>query len=1038
MSIRQDQAQLLITIDAKESVEYQKSVQRSNELVRNIKKMEVGTEEYIEALREQAEISKKLGDSDYTKLSIKNLKDRRDSLQKQIQMLPQAQAAELGLERELQRVNTALAQNAQRTRAVNGAIQENSRSTINWRNIYAVSVGILTGAAVAIGTITAKFQKYSAVLKVALGSQQESDKAMQLVKESAAQTTFTVDELTESYVKFANRGIKLTKDEIISLSDLAASQGKSFDQLTEAILDAQTGEFERLKEFGIRASKSGDEANISFKGFNATAKLTPDAIKNTFVEMGKLNGVAGANAEQMTTLGGRWSNFGDVTDSILVSLGNSGIGRVFGNLIGQATEYGKKLIELINPSKTAADETRKLQGEFNNEIGVLKRLSPEAQGRRDIIQAINEKYKDYLPNLLSETASIKEIEAAQRAANKVFEEKLIFLAFEEEYQKQIDKTKEAIKRLAGAEISRARSAQANENLGQIGATAGQLEAQRKINESFIGSVQKNAEEQINQNDKVVAELEGAYDVAAKRIGSTLDTIRKKFTNTSDTEGTPVTASGPSAEAIKKAAEEREKAKAKAEKEAKKRFSEIDKTINVDTTSQILIDQRLKELEDAAAKEQLLLEQSYQQGNLTKEQYEIDSLRITSANLAARIQVLDAFGQQESDKRIELNVEMLKIDKDIVEKRAKIITDQEIEELTALEQMFLQRLLTEEEYNAKALKIKINHGEQVLAQLKAEGKEQTVAFKEQQEKLLALKLQYNGLTGANDIKSQVNKAETYQQALAALDKAQDAFNAGTLSKEELHQAKLKAIRLGAVENLKDALALGIDLLSVDEKARKKHANAIKAFESAQIAINLASEIQGIWKNANANPINSLLPGWGPVFAGLQTGFAVARAGIQTARVNAQKFEFGGQLKDGAVFDGPSHSFGGVKFRVGGEINEAEGGEIIINKRSSKVFAKELDYINSYKGYGRKLFNRGGIVPSLPSTTPTSLNARILSNNQVQQPIIQTDPRIEMLVDSMDKLVGALPAALSNIKADVSYFDFKTKENTLNEIKSLSSY
>jgi hypothetical protein len=80
MSIRQDQAQLIITIDAKESVEYQKAVQRSAELTRNIKKMEVGTDEYNAALREQAEISKRLGQTDYTKLSIKNLTDRKLSL----------------------------------------------------------------------------------------------------------------------------------------------------------------------------------------------------------------------------------------------------------------------------------------------------------------------------------------------------------------------------------------------------------------------------------------------------------------------------------------------------------------------------------------------------------------------------------------------------------------------------------------------------------------------------------------------------------------------------------------------------------------------------------------------------------------------------------------------------------------------------------------------------------------------------------------------------------------------------------------------
>ncbi|MBK8391355.1 MAG: hypothetical protein IPL23_19570 [Saprospiraceae bacterium] len=90
---------------------------------------------------------------------------------------------------------------------------------------------------------------------MALGSQKESKKSLDLIQETAKETVFSVDELTASYIKFANRGVKLTREEIISYADLAASQGKSFEQLTEAVLDAGTAEFERLKEFGIRASK---------------------------------------------------------------------------------------------------------------------------------------------------------------------------------------------------------------------------------------------------------------------------------------------------------------------------------------------------------------------------------------------------------------------------------------------------------------------------------------------------------------------------------------------------------------------------------------------------------------------------------------------------------------------------------------------------------------------------------------------------------------------------------------------------------------
>ena len=58
--------------------------------------------------------------------------------------------------------------------------------------------------------------------------------------------------------------------------------------------------------------------------------------------------------------------------------------------------------------------------------------------------------------------------------------------------------------------------------------------------------------------------------------------------------------------------------------------------------------------------------------------------------------------------------------------------------------------------------------------------------------------------------------------------------------------------------------------------------------------------------------------------------------------------GGKLK--GKLDGPSHKKGGIKFNLGGEIQEAEGGEYVIKKDSVESLEKNpntqgvLDYIN----------------------------------------------------------------------------------------------
>lgn len=173
-----------------------------------------------------------------------------------------------------------------------------------------------------IFSTTAQFEKYDKVLTTALGSQKEARQSLEAIKKMAAETAFGVDELTEGYVKMVNRGLRPSQKEMIAMADLAASQGKTFDQLTEAALDAMSGENERLKEFGISAKKSGDQVTFSFKGMHQTVANTPEAINAALVAFGTMEGVAGSNASMMETLGGKYSNLEDNADALMVTIGN--------------------------------------------------------------------------------------------------------------------------------------------------------------------------------------------------------------------------------------------------------------------------------------------------------------------------------------------------------------------------------------------------------------------------------------------------------------------------------------------------------------------------------------------------------------------------------------------------------------------------------------------------------------------------------------------------------------------------------------------
>ncbi len=85
------------------------------------------------------------------------------------------------------------------------------------------------------------------------------------------------------------------------------------------------------------------------------------------------------------------------------------------------------------------------------------------------------------------------------------------------------------------------------------------------------------------------------------------------------------------------------------------------------------------------------------------------------------------------------------------------------------------------------------------------------------------------------------------------------------------------------------------------------------------------------------------------------------GGQASSDGEAEFFADGGLTKGGMFQGNSHANGGVKFRVGGRIHEAEGGEAIINKKSTSMFRPMLSAINSYNGNGVK-FADGGLLNS----------------------------------------------------------------------------
>lgn len=312
-------------------------------------------------------------------------------------------------------------------KSANAELKKTESSLSSMAGTLIAGVGLTTLGSKVI-EVTAEFEKFEAVLVNTLGSQSLAKQALDGIKEFAEKTPFSVAELTESFVKLANQGFVPTTEELRKLGDIASSQGKSFNQLTEAIIDAQTGEFERLKEFGIRASKEGDKVAFTFKGVKQEVDFTNDSIRNYILNLGDAQGVSGSMAAISETLGGQISNLGDAWDSFLNTLGEntkpvlsaaidslklllegakgfvSDLGSIFGGNLAEST--AKSFIERSSNILTGEDAKRLAELGFS-----IDNFTQLTDREKDVIQFAEalKQYNDTIIENKADTESVSEI-----------------------------------------------------------------------------------------------------------------------------------------------------------------------------------------------------------------------------------------------------------------------------------------------------------------------------------------------------------------------------------------------------------------------------------------------------------------------------------------------------------------------------------------------------------------------------------------------------------------------------------------------------
>lgn len=236
---------------------------------------------------------------------------------------------------------------------------------------------------------------YRSTLNVVLKDQQKAAKMMAWAVEFANRTPFETDSVVEATVRLQSYGIEAQKV-MTQIGDMAGVMNKDLMQAVEAVADAQTGELERLKEFGIT------KAMITAKGAELYKNQTIVNNKGQIVDQQKFNDALFALMEDrfkggmeiqaksykglMSTISGVWKTglaqmagisgtgeiikgsafdaakegLGWVSDK-MQNLSKSGtfekIGKKIGSTVQTGIKYGKKVLDVAKRIKDSVGDT---------------------------------------------------------------------------------------------------------------------------------------------------------------------------------------------------------------------------------------------------------------------------------------------------------------------------------------------------------------------------------------------------------------------------------------------------------------------------------------------------------------------------------------------------------------------------------------------------------------------------------------------------------------------------------------------------------
>lgn len=197
------------------------------------------------------------------------------------------------------------------------------------------------------------FDKLNSGLITMTGSAENAAKAFSVLQQFAKETPYGLNQAVEGFTKLVALGLNPSKEALISYGNTAAAMGKDLNQMIEAVADASTFEFERLKEFGIKSSQQADTVSFTFRGVTTTVKKNSEEIQKYLLNIGNTD-FAGAMETRSKTLDGQLSSLADSFDGLVLAVAQSGFGDAVGEQAATAEDAITALTDAITSNEIAA------------------------------------------------------------------------------------------------------------------------------------------------------------------------------------------------------------------------------------------------------------------------------------------------------------------------------------------------------------------------------------------------------------------------------------------------------------------------------------------------------------------------------------------------------------------------------------------------------------------------------------------------------------------------------------------------------------